>query len=170
MQELLPDFRPILTVLKENGIRFVLIGGLAMVARGSAHITQDIDLCYARDPENLALLVKVLGEHHVLLRGVPPDLPFIFDERTLKNALNLTLTTDMGALDILGEPAGVDNFEGLWERADELEIYGIAVRVASVADLISMKRAANRPKDQNHILELLDMQKLMQEQQDETPF
>ncbi len=56
---------------------------------------------------------------------------------------------------ILAEPKGVDNFEGLWARADTMEMFGLAVRVASIEDLIAMKRAANRPKDQVHILELL---------------
>lgn len=162
MQESLPDFQPLIRALTDNGIRFVLIGGLAMVARGSAHVTQDIDICYARDADNLSLISAIFNAHNVHLRGVPKDLPFVFDPRTLKNALNLTLETDLGNRDILGEPAGVDSFDGLWERSATIEIYGISVQVASIADLLSMKRAANRPKDQNHILELLELQKLIE--------
>ena len=56
----------------------------------------------------------------------------------------------------------MDSFDGLWERSATIEIYGISVQVASIADLLSMKRAANRPKDQNHILELLELQKLIE--------
>lgn len=167
MQESLPDFPGILAALEEGNVRFVVIGGLAMVARGSTHVTKDIDLSYSRDPENLTRLVKTLRLHHVRLRGVPEDLPFLFDERTLRNAQNLTLITDLGDLDLLGDPAGIDDFEGLWERAAEIELYGMKVRVASVDDLIAMKRAANRPKDQSHLMELEALRKLLAEQEQE---
>ncbi len=166
MPETLPDFSPILAALKAGDVRYVLIGGLAMVALGSAYITKDIDVSYACDPENLQRVVDALAPHHPKLRGVPADLPFFFDVLTLRNAHNITLTTDLGDLDILGDPAGVDGFEGLWERASVKEIYGLPVRVASIDDLLAMKRAANRPKDQNHILELLALRKLLQEEPD----
>ncbi len=77
---------------------------------------------------------------------------------------NLTLQTDLGDFDILAEPEGIDNFEGLWERATYLPLFGLQVRVASLEDLIAMKRAANRPKDQLHVLELLEIQKLLREE------
>ena len=108
-------------------------------------------------------LIQTLSTRRVRLRGVPEDLPFIFDRQTLRNTANFTLTTDLGALDILGDAAGVDSFERLWERSILLDVDGEAVHVASIADLLSMKRAANRPKDQNHILELLELQKLLED-------
>lgn len=83
------------------------------------------------------------------------------DAKTFKNVLNLTLTTDVGDIDLLAEPAGVDSFEGLWERANVMEIFGLQVRVASIEDLIAMKRAAGRPKDQQHLLELLDLRQFL---------
>lgn len=161
MQPASPDFKPVFQALSESGIRYVLIGGLAMIVHGSAYITQDIDICYARDNENLTRIEALFKAHHVRLRGVPDDLPFLFDVRTLKNVLNLTLATDLGDVDILGDPPGVESFEKLWERSSEIEIYGIPVRVASIEDLIAMKRAANRPKDQGHLIELLELQKLI---------
>lgn len=71
--------------------------------------------------------------------------------------------TEFGDLDILGNPAGIDSFEGLFERSTVMEIYGVEVQVASIDDLIAMKRAANRPKDHIHILELLRLQALHHE-------
>ncbi len=53
MQEREPDFSALLRTLEAGGVRFVLIGGLAMIALGSNHVTQDVDIVYARDPENL---------------------------------------------------------------------------------------------------------------------
>jgi hypothetical protein len=62
---------------------------------------------------------------------------------------------------------GVDSFDGLQKRAISSDFGNFIVRVASLDDLIAMKRAANRPKDQFHLYELLALQKLIGEQ--ETP-
>jgi predicted nucleotidyltransferase len=61
------------------------------------------------------------------------------------------------------EIPGVDSFESLWERAIPMDLGGFTVRVASIDDLIAMKRAANRPKDQVHLKELLALKELMGE-------
>ncbi len=134
-----------------------------MVALGSDHITKDIDIVYARDPENLAALVAALAPQHPRLRGVPEGLPFTFDVRTFRNMFNITLATDSGSLDLLGDAPGAGPFETLWERAVVVELDGIAVRVASVDDLIAMKTAAGRIKDQLHILELRALRELRAE-------
>ncbi len=62
---------------------------------------------------------------------------------------------------MLAEPAGVDGCEGLAERSVEMIVFGKPVRVASLGDLIAMKRAAGRPKDKLHLLELLDLQQFL---------
>ena len=160
MPELLPDFVSVLVALNAARVRFVLIGGLAMVAHGSAHITEDIDICYARDRENLVALVAALTPSNPHLRGAPEGLPFLFDTRTLANAFNLTLATDIGSVDLLGEVPGVGSFDTLWGRSVTLEMGGVLVRVASVDDLIAMKEAAGRLKDQSHVLELRALRKL----------
>lgn len=76
MPEQLPDFRPVIEVLSVQGVRFVLIGGLAMSAHGSAHVTQDIDIGYAHDRQNIKMLHQALALLHPRLRGLPLDLPF----------------------------------------------------------------------------------------------
>ncbi len=158
------DFQKAIELMVQSGVRFVIIGGVAMRMQGSAHITDDIDFSYSRDAERLPGLVAALNQNHVRLRNVPADLPFFFDLRTLKNTQNFTLVTDVGDIDLLAEPAGVDSFEGLWERAAEMEIFGQKVRVASLEDIIAMKRAANRPKDRQHLLELLDLQQFLHDE------
>jgi hypothetical protein len=146
-------------------VRFIVIGGVAMRLQGSAHVTDDIDISYARDPDNLKLLADALAAYHPRLRGVPDDLPFLWDAQTLRQGQNFTLQTDIGDIDILGEVAGADAFEKLWERSTEMDLEGVPVRVASVDDLIAMKRAANRPKDQLHLMELEALRKLLQDEQ-----
>ncbi|MBB6050844.1 nucleotidyl transferase AbiEii/AbiGii toxin family protein [Armatimonas rosea] len=163
MPEKEPDFAALLQRLHEAGARFVLIGGLAMMSHGSAHVTVDIDVAYARDSENFVALANVIQSIHARLRGLPPDIPFPLDAQTFRNAMNLTLETDFGDLDLLAIPEGLDSYEGLVSRAVEMEVFGVSVHVASVDDLIAMKRAANRPKDQAHLYELLALKELLEE-------
>lgn len=79
-----PDFGKILNALHFGGVRFVLIGGLAMRAQGTAHVTDDIDIGYKRDNENYACTVSSLTLHESRLRvaGMPEGLAFPFDVRT----------------------------------------------------------------------------------------
>lgn len=77
--------------------------------------------------------------------------------------LNITLATDAGSLDLLGDAPGAGPFDELWTRAVIVELDGLAVHVASVDDLIAMKTAAGRLKDRNHVLELRALRELAAE-------
>ena len=158
------DFQSVIALLVEGNVEFVLIGGLAMIWHGASNDSSDIAISYDRSPQNLISLVRVLKSCHSRLRNIPNDLPFILDERTCKNALNLMLATDLGEIDLLAEPAGVDSCKGLLERSNEMIVFGKPVRVASLEDLIAMKRAAGRPKDKLHLLELLDLQQFLHDE------
>jgi len=151
------QFEP-LTVLKslvDQGVKFVLIGGLAARYLGSAVITRDVDICYARDHPNLQALASVLRELEATLRGAPKELPFILDAETLRNGDHFTFTTPYGSVDILGTPAGTKGYDELLRNAMVLELGDVRVHVAGVEDLIRMKRAAGREKDLGHIVNLL---------------
>lgn len=130
-----------------HGVRFVLIGGFAGRLHGSPTLTNDLDLCYARDAANLEALAAALRSLGARLRGAPEDVPFILDAATLATGDRFTLQTDAGALDCLGAPAGVAGFDQLARTAVRMDLDGLAVDVASVDDLIRMKQAAGRPKD-----------------------
>jgi hypothetical protein len=151
-----PEFRllELLRRLTENGVDFVVVGGVAVILQGSPRLTQDLDICYAVQQENLDRLGKVLVELGARLRGIDEDLPFVADGRALRNTRILTLTTADGALDLLAEPDGSPGYPALRRRADQIDIDGLLIRVASVEDLIAMKRAAGRPQD------LLDLESL----------
>lgn len=145
-----PRFDPvhILRRLQAHRVRFVLIGGLAGKAHGSPTLTVDIDICYARDRDNLERLAASLGELGTTLRGAPPDLSFHPDRPTIERGDTFTFLTDYGDLDILGTPSGTAGFDELDANAVDAEVdVGLVVRVASLDDLIRMKRAAGRPKD-----------------------
>lgn len=141
----------------------MLIGGVAMGLHGSNFITHDTDFAYAVEPENLDRLASSLLAIHARVLGRPANDGFVITSQTLQRARFLNLDTDLGEVDVMREIPGVDSFEGLWERAIPMDLGDLTVHVASLDDLISMKRAANRPKDQAHISELLNLKKLMEE-------
>jgi hypothetical protein len=144
-----PPFDPLraLHTLVDHGVRFVLIGGYAGALRGSPMITGDVDVCYARDDENLERLAGALGSLDARLRGAPPEVPFRLDARTLRAGDHFTFTTSAGPIDILGTPAGTKGLSDLDATATDEVIDGLTIRVASIEDLIRMKRAAGRAKD-----------------------
>jgi len=74
-------------------------------------------------------------------------LPFTFDAATLRRSLNFTLTTSLGAIDLLGEVAGGGTYDDLVGESESSAIRGATVRRLSLRQLILTKRAAGRPKD-----------------------
>jgi len=58
-----------LRVLFDASVEFVLIGGAAMQMQGSAHLTEDLDFCYARSEKNMERLALALAPYHPKLRG-----------------------------------------------------------------------------------------------------
>lgn len=142
-----PNLRKLLEPLVTHGVDFVVVGGMAGISHGSNYPSFDLDVAYSRDRANVVRLVAALEEIEVRLRGGPDDLPFVLDTRTIENGANFTFVTPFGDLDILGDVAGISAYEGLRAGAVEKEVSGIPVRIASISDLIAMKRAANRTKD-----------------------
>lgn len=148
------NFAELIRRLVEGQVEFVVIGGIAVLVHGHVRATLDLDVCYRRTPENLARLALALAPIHPRLRGAPEGLPFFFDVQTLRNGLNFTLVTDEGELDLLGEVTGIGGYGELEPSAVSTELYGRAVKLMSLDDLIRAKAAAGRAKD------LLDLEAL----------
>src|SRR5437899_11120533 len=90
-----PEFRPqaLLECLRRHEVDFVVIGGLAGMALGSAYPSFDLDVAYARAADNLERLAAALRELGTTLRGAPPDLPFQLDAKTIANGANFSFYT-----------------------------------------------------------------------------
>ena len=153
------DLERLLRALTDTGVDFVVIGGVAMVLRGSSRVTVDLDVCYARDRANLKRLASALSPHHPRLRGAPRDLPFVWDDETIASGLNFTLTTDLGDVDVFGEVPGMGSFREVAADASELEVEGLRVRVLGLDGLERCKRAAGRAKDLLDLAELAEIRR-----------
>lgn len=144
----------LLGALSDAGAAFILIGGVAARAHGSARITQDIDVSYSRTPENLERIVHALAPHAPYLRGAPRGLPFEWSVKTLQAGLNFILTTRLGDIDLLGEIVGGGRYEDLLPNSSPIRLFGRNVLLLDLPWLIHVKRAAGRPKDLEVIAEL----------------
>jgi hypothetical protein len=161
------QLEPLLQALEHRGVDFVVVGGVAGLAHGSAYPTYDFDIAYSRDPANLGRLAAALADIGVSLRGAPSDLPFQVDAQTLANGANFTFDTEFGSFDILGDIDGIKSYESLRSNSRFKRIGGRDVRVASLNDLIGMKRAANRVKDQLMVLEYVELTNLHRRKEEE---
>jgi len=148
------DFEAALTVLNSNQVDFIVVGGIAATLHGSAQITQDLDLVYARTRSNIERLAKAFKPLAPYLRGAPPGLPFLWDERTIRNGLNFTLTTSLGDIDLLGEVVGGGTYVDLLPHTMLVEGFGLQFHIVTLDKLIVLKRAAGRPKDIAVVAEL----------------
>ncbi|WP_309718648.1 DUF6036 family nucleotidyltransferase [Armatimonas sp.] len=163
MPELPAEFRRILALLTEAKIDFVVVGGLAMVLLGTDTVTGDVDISFALDEPNREKLATAVRHLNPRLLGFNPTAGFELTAARLARVRFLNLTTDLGQIDLLPLPSGLDSYEGLKARSMELDMDEFTVRVASIDDLIAMKRAAGRVKDQAHLLELQALKRLLAE-------
>ena len=160
MSEQKTPYADTIRAFHDAGINFVMVGGMALFAHAPCTISNNLDLVYSSDPGNLERLAAFLSTIHARVLGRPADDNFVVTATTLQRVRFLNLSTDLGEIDLMREIAGIESFAGLWERAVAMDMGGFTVRVASLDDLITMKRAANRPKDQLHLLELMQIKAL----------
>ena len=160
------DFDPaeMLSKLSGAGVDFLLIGGMAAVLHGDAGVTFDLDIVPARNAENLERLAVALRALKARIRA--PDAPsgLAFDPspeffRDLPQDAILNLTTPIGDLDLTFRPSGTAGYEDLKRDAIRIEAAaGVRILVASLADVIRSKDAANREKDRTALPRLRRLQ------------
>ncbi|HVT13680.1 MAG TPA: hypothetical protein VHE55_15555 [Fimbriimonadaceae bacterium] len=156
-----PRFETLIQALNSEGVRFVVIGGLALILHGGRHTTFDTDLAVVLDSENASAIVRALAPFQPYPVHLPEGTPFVWDERSIRGQA-VSLRSDCGDIDLLLVVPGVDSMAGLFARSVTREIGGRAFRVASLDDLEAMKREAGRPQDLAHLDELARIRKAMQ--------
>jgi hypothetical protein len=144
------DPRGILVALQRREVDFILIGGLARVARGADEITRGVDICPSLQPINLGRLQAALIDLGALGPEVAKAPPFqhVYDEVRLRAEV-VSLVTTGGELKLVAQPAGVPRgYEALRAGATSEHLgNGLRTEVAATADLITMAAALSRDAD-----------------------
>ncbi len=145
--------RDLIAALDRAGIRYCLIGGVAVNLHGVPRLTYDVDLVVAVDPDSLRT-VRATLEGLGLVCRVPIDLESLGNDaerarlKAEKNLHAVTFTDPNNPLhevDILVSPDV--EIGSIIERAQTMDADGLPLRVASLPDLIQMKRIAGREQD-----------------------
>ena len=158
--------------LVRANVRFVVIGGVAATAQGSARITEDLDVCYDPAPDNAEGLARLLNDWNARLylpREPNTPLPFVIDAKTFRDAPNLTLVTDLGRLDVLGIVTGLGGYAAALSASEGIAVGAVELRVLTLDALIASKRAAGRQQDHDHLIELEAIRALKQVQAKPSP-
>ena len=160
-----PLFEPVFAALNEAKVRYVVVGGLAVVLHGHPRLTADVDIVLDLEPEaarRAMAALKTIG-----LKARAPVDPIAFADPSQREAwiaekgmMVFSLFSPPDPLLILDlfvrYPVA---FEGLWARSLAVDLRGLQVRISSLDDLIVMKRAAARPQDLQDIEALEELRK-----------
>lgn len=141
----------ICTILNEEGVEYVVVGGFAALVHGSSLPTRDIDVVPSRDPANLDRLGRALRTMDAAIRTSDEPVRTRIDGPFLMNMpIMLNLVTEYGEMDLTFSPSGELGGFVEWDaNAIVVDIAeGVSVHIAALDDIIASKRAANRPKDQ----------------------
>ena len=143
------DFAAALRDLNEAGVRYVIVGGLAVIRHGVVRATKDVDAAVAMDRDNLARVERLIERWHATN---PDGTPL--GGRKLAAGGVLALRTAHCLIDILSEELLPASFDDVLARSDRKRIDGVEAPICSFADLVAMKRATGRGTD------LLDLERL----------
>lgn len=144
------DFKRILADLNDAGIRYVLIGGIALIRHGVVRATRDVDVVIAPDPDNLRRMLSLVEAWPATRPdGSPVPIEMVTPGRTIN------LSTPHGDLDVLAERPSPLAFEELASRAEIRRVDGIEAPICSLADLVALKRIAGRERD---LVDLSDLE------------
>lgn len=135
-------FGRILHDLNEAGIRYVLIGGIALIRHGVVRATRDIDAVFDPAPENVDRIRALIARWEATRPdGSPVPTEGISGDRSIH------LATPHGDLDLVAEKLASAKFDQLLARAETRKVDGIEAPICSLADLVNMKRAVGRERD-----------------------
>ena len=133
------DFSDLLSLFKNNGVKYLVIGGYAVIQHAEPRFTKDLDLWISTDIENATAVYKSLREFGAPLAGLT-ELDFA------EEGYFYQMGVPPVRVDVLMGIPGL-NFAKAWERRVEVKFEDLSVAFISRQDLITAKRASGRPQD-----------------------
>jgi predicted nucleotidyltransferase len=147
-----PSFEKLLVLLAEHGVRFVVVGGIAVTLQGYVRLTEDVDLLIEDSAENIDLLLATLRGYG---EGFAAELSREdFDDS--EGAIRIVEETEQCQIDLFTRMSG-RRYAEVMADADTLLLRGFSIRYASKASLIGWKERSVREKDK---LDALALRKL----------
>ena len=135
-------FSRILEDLNEVGVRYVLIGGIALIRHGVVRATRDIDAVFDPAEDNVER-IRLLATKWKATRPDGSPLP----EGAISVGRSIHLRTSNGDLDLVSEKTAGIRFDDLLSRAEVKKVDGVEAPICSLADLVAMKQAVGRERD-----------------------
>ena len=154
------DFLSLLFRLNKEDVKFVIIGGFAGVVHGCTFVTQDIEVCYESTTENLLRLQNTLADIHPVHRMTPERLKLELTRENCKDYKNLYLDTDIGQLDCISFVQGIGDFKKALQSSQVIEVENHKLNVLRIEALIEARKALNRPRDREAIIQLEAIKKI----------
>ncbi len=151
------DYKDMLRIFSDEKVKFLLVGAYAMAAQGYPRTTMDIDFWVLPSPENADAVMRAL-------RGYGAPLFDLTKEDLTKEGTIFQIGVAPRRIDIITSASGLQ-FEQAFARALSTDLEGIEVRVPSIDDLITNKRASGRAKD----LADVEALELLKESEPKTP-
>jgi hypothetical protein len=137
----------LLARLRQNGVQFVVIGGVCSVYYGVPIATFDLDICCRFDEPNLRRIEAAMRDLHPIHRLAANKLPLELTSELCLRLKNLYLQTDLGILDCLSEVAGVGGYEEVLRQSVTGELLSGKSQFLSMDALIAAKQAVGRGRD-----------------------
>ena len=133
------DFSDLLKLFNDNNVRYLVIGGYAVIQYGEPRFTKDLDLWISTDSTNAAAIYRALKSFGAPLAGLT-EKDFAEDGYFFQIGVS-PIRVDI----LMGIPGG--NFERSWENRNEVDFDGLIVPFVSKLDLIALKKASGRDQD-----------------------
>jgi predicted nucleotidyltransferase len=147
--ELPSDFKEFLKLLEDNGVRYLLIGGYAVIMHGHPRFTSDLDLVVSPSEGNVSRLIKSLQEFG--FAGPALQSSVFTSPRSL-----VRLGVEPIKIEILNYIEGAD-FDAALDRAETRLVEDIRIKLISLTDLLANKQAVGRPQDLVDVIKLREV-------------
>ena len=139
-----PDFKDMLSCLKDEQVDFIIVGAYALAAHGFPRATGDLDIWVRNDPENAERIMRAIGRF-----GAPATN--LSAQDFISSDLIVQFGVEPCRIDVLTGIDGVE-FEEAWESRVSITVDNLDIPILSKQDLLKNKLATGRDKDQGDIV------------------
>ena len=147
-----PDFKELLKIFEKHKIRYLIVGGYAVMKYSEPRFTKDLDVFIATDQDNANSVYSALKEF-----GAP--LENLSSEDFAHEGYFYQMGRPPLRVDIMMSIPGIE-FDEAWKNREVVELDELKILFISRSDLIRVKEASGRPQDKIDIENLKKAEQL----------